>query len=93
SGCTVKSTVRTVYDCKISRDGETVIFSVTGNGFLYNMVRIMVGTLLDISDGKIAEPITDIIEAKDRSRAGITAPACGLYLNKVFYESGAENDD
>ena len=57
------------------------------------MVRIMVGTLLDISDGKIVEPITSIIEAKDRSRAGITAPACGLYLNQVFYESEAKNND
>lgn len=93
SGCTVKSTVRTVTDCRVYRDGETVTFSVTGNGFLYNMVRIMVGTLLDISDGKIVEPITSIIEAKDRSRAGITAPACGLYLNQVFYESEAKNSD
>lgn len=90
SGCTVKSTVRTVYDCQVIRDGETVIFSVKGNGFLYNMVRIMVGTMLDISDGKITAPITGIIEAKDRNAAGITAPACGLYLNKVFYESEGE---
>lgn len=93
SGCTVKSTVRTIYDCKVSRDGDTVIFSVTGNGFLYNMVRIMVGTLLDVSDGRIHESLTDIIEAGDRNRAGITAPACGLYLNRVFYGKEVENHD
>lgn len=93
SGCTVKSTVRTVYDCKVSRQGDTVLFSVTGNGFLYNMVRIMVGTLLDVADGKITQPITDIILAADRNQAGITASACGLYLNRVFYGKEVEKND
>ena len=77
---------RTVYDCSVRRDGELVLFSVHGDGFLYNMVRIMVGTLLDMHDGKIDESVKSIIASKDRNRAGITAPACGLYLNKVFYE-------
>lgn len=86
SGCTVKSMTRTVYDCSVRRDGELVLFSVHGDGFLYNMVRIMVGTLLDLHDGKIKESVKSIIASKDRNRAGITAPACGLYLNKVFYE-------
>ncbi|MBR6478957.1 MAG: tRNA pseudouridine(38-40) synthase TruA, partial [Clostridia bacterium] len=63
-----------------------VTFSVTGDGFLYNMVRIMVGTLLFVNEGKIdADDIPRIIENKDRKAAGKTAPACGLYLNKVFY--------
>ena len=57
------------------------------DGFLYNMVRIMVGTLLRIAQGKIPEDgIPAILEAKDRSKAGPTARACGLYLNRVFYE-------
>ena len=59
---------------------------VTGNGFLYNMVRIMVGTLLDISRGRIAaDTLPDIISSLSRDRAGTTAPACGLCLEQVFY--------
>ena len=86
SGSSVNSTVRTVFDASVRREGELVIFSVRGNGFLYNMVRIMVGTLLDVSDGKIESgSIPQIIERKERSLAGVTAPATGLYLNKVFY--------
>lgn len=86
SGSTVKSTERTIYECKVMREDDLVTFSVTGNGFLYNMVRIMVGTLLDVSDGKIEkDTVKQIIEAKDREKAGVTATACGLYLNNVFY--------
>lgn len=86
SGCTVQSHVRTIYDCAVKRDGEMVVFSVHGDGFLYNMVRIMVGTLLDISDGKISkDSITEIIDSKNRDKAGITVKPQGLYLNKVFY--------
>ncbi len=77
---------RTIYEASVTRDGDLVTFSVTGDGFLYNMVRIMVGTLLFINEGKLQEDsIKDIILAKDRRAAGQTAPACGLYLNKVFY--------
>lgn len=87
SGSSVDSTVRTIYDCGVRREGSEVIFYVSGDGFLYNMVRIMVGTLIDISRGKIScGSIPQIIESRDRKRAGVTAPACGLYLNKVFYE-------
>ncbi|MGN1419687.1 MAG: tRNA pseudouridine(38-40) synthase TruA [Acutalibacteraceae bacterium] len=86
SGCTVLSNVRTIFDCSVKRDGDLVTFYVCGNGFLYNMVRIMVGTLLDINDDKIqADTISDIIESKNRENAGITAKPCGLYLDKVFY--------
>ncbi|MCR4436228.1 MAG: tRNA pseudouridine(38-40) synthase TruA [Clostridiales bacterium] len=61
-------------------------FEITGNGFLYNMVRIIVGTLVYVGIGKIrAEDIPDIIESRDRTRAGITAPAQGLYLVEVYY--------
>ena len=61
-------------------------FRVAGDGFLYNMVRIMTGTLLEISRGSIpVEGIPEILESRDRRRAGPTAPAWGLYLNRVFY--------
>lgn len=94
SGSSVQSTVRTVYECGVERDGDTVIFRVRGNGFLYNMVRIMVGTLLDINDGKIpADTIDDIILSANRERAGITAKPQGLYLNKIFYEKEGADDE
>lgn len=86
SGCTVKNHIRTVNNCSVTRNGDMVIFSVSGDGFLYNMVRIMVGTLLDINDSKIQKnSIYDIINSKNRDRAGITAKPQGLYLNQVFY--------
>ncbi|MBO4445726.1 MAG: tRNA pseudouridine(38-40) synthase TruA [Clostridia bacterium] len=82
----IEDCTRTVYEASVTRDGDVVTFSVTGDGFLYNMVRIMVGTLLFVNEGKIdADDIPRIIENKDRKAAGKTAPACGLYLNKVFY--------
>lgn len=86
SGFTVKTTVRTITDIKINSDGDIISISVTGNGFLYNMVRIIAGTLVFAGNGKIKpEDIPDIIASKERKRAGITAPACGLYLTEVFY--------
>ena len=63
-----------------------VIFKVCADGFLYNMVRIIVGTLTEVAFGRISpDDIVDIINSHDRSRAGMTAPADGLYLNKVVY--------
>ncbi len=86
SGSSVEDTVRNVFSADVGREGDTVTFTVSADGFLYNMVRIMVGTLLDISSGKIPEnTIKDIILSKNRDMAGCTAPACGLYLNKVEY--------
>lgn len=77
---------RTVKAFSVTRDGDMVIMRVEADGFLYNMVRIMVGTLLKIQQGKIApDGILEIIEKKNRKFAGPTAPACGLYLNKVNY--------
>lgn len=77
---------RTVFSAGVKRDGDKVIFKVAADGFLYNMVRIMTGTLLRVQQKKIAVPqVQSIIEGKDRSLAGPTAPACGLYLNQVFY--------
>lgn len=61
--------------------------AVTGDGFLYNMVRIMVGTLIFINEGKIGETqIPDILASKDRTRGGKTVPPQGLYLNEVYYD-------
>ena len=86
SGATVQTTERTVLAAGVERYGDTVIFRVEADGFLYNMVRIMVGTLIYISEGKLAkDSVPDIIAAKDRLKAGKTAEACGLYLNKVNY--------
>ncbi len=83
----VSDTVRTVTEAQVYREGDnTVIFRVCADGFLYNMVRIMTGTLLDVAYGKI-EPseIDTITKACDRKKSGATAAACGLYLNKVVY--------
>ncbi|HOA34485.1 MAG TPA: tRNA pseudouridine(38-40) synthase TruA [Clostridiales bacterium] len=86
SGSEVEDKVRTIFSAKVERDADFVRFTVSGDGFLYNMVRIMVGSLLDIQNGKIeAKTLGEIIEAKDRLKAGFTAPAHGLYLNRVEY--------
>lgn len=90
SGAEVASKVRTIYYAKVERQGDFVVFTVCGNGFLYNMVRIMAGTLLYVNNGKLsADDIPDIILAEDRTKAGITAIPDGLYLNKVYF-SGDE---
>jgi tRNA pseudouridine38-40 synthase len=87
AGSDVQDTVRTVRDCRVERQGDLVIFSVEADGFLYNMVRIMVGTLLAIADGQLAEDaIPAIIACGDRRKAGPTAPAKGLCLQEVFYD-------
>jgi tRNA pseudouridine38-40 synthase len=84
--CTESDTVRTIFDAGVSRENNMVIFKVRGDGFLYNMVRIMTGTLLFVAQGKLcADDITTIIESKERKNAGATAPAKGLFLNRVFY--------
>jgi tRNA pseudouridine38-40 synthase len=86
SGSSVEDNVRTVKSFKVEREGDEVRFFVEADGFLYNMVRIMVGSLIEISENKIEKnKLIDIIEARDRKKAGRTAPAHGLYLNKVFY--------
>lgn len=82
----VEDTVRTVKAFSVFRQGDMVYFKVEADGFLYNMVRIMVGTLLFVSQGKIKkDTLKDVILSKDRKRAGKTAPPQGLYLNKINY--------
>lgn len=87
TGSVRQNTIRTINDCHIERDKDLVKIVINGNGFLYNMVRIISGTLIDVGIGKV-EPtdIMDIIESKDRKRAGKTAIAKGLILEKIFLE-------
>ncbi len=85
-GSKVESTVRNVKYATVEREGDLILFRVAADGFLYNMVRIFAGTLLFVAEGKIhPRDIPNIINSKDRSLAGMTAPAHGLYLNKVRY--------
>ena len=85
-GSNVSTTVRTVFFTSVEKIENEIIFRVAADGFLYNMVRIMTGTLIAVGEGKISpDDIAKIIESKDRSNAGMTAPAHGLYLNKVVY--------
>lgn len=93
SGSEVKSKVRTVTACSVKREGDLVTFSVRGNGFLYNMVRIMAGTLLSLSAGGLSEDdILRSLQTGNRSDAGPTAKPEGLYLYKVFYEEDDFNE-
>jgi len=82
-----KSTVRTIYSVGVQRFGDDVVFAVTGDGFLYNMVRIMAGTLLEIGTGRrSAASIAKVFETKSREVAGETLPGKGLTLLSVEYE-------
>lgn len=83
----IKDSVRTVIDASVTRDGDLIVFRVSADGFLYNMVRIFTGTLIDVAYGRIdVDDIERIIKACDRSEAGSTAPPEGLFLNKVVYK-------
>lgn len=82
----VESTVRTIYGLEVIREGEEITLRVTGNGFLYHMVRIVAGTLIEVGRG-VWEPehMTEILQEQDRKAAGPTAPACGLCLVKYEF--------
>jgi tRNA pseudouridine38-40 synthase len=85
-----ESTVRTLHRCELKSNGPLLTFIIEGDGFLYKMCRGIVGTLVQVGQGKIAgEEIHRILASKDRRAAGMTAPACGLVLWKVFYPSKA----
>ena len=95
SGSQAKSNVRTVYDIQIHRDRaqNEVVFDFTGNGFLYNQIRIMVAFLLEVGSGQ--RPVSDVkrvLAAKDRTQARMTAPASGLYLVAVDYGKDPESN-
>ena len=82
----ITDAVRTVYQAEVFRDGDMIYFRVSADGFLYNMVRIFTGTLIAVAEKKLRpEDIPTITLAKDRDMAGITAPAQGLFLNRVVY--------
>ena len=82
----IKDSVRTVMDATVVREGDLITFKVSADGFLYNMVRIFTGTLVDVAYERIAlDDIDRIIEACDRRQAGATAPPEGLFLNRVVY--------
>ena len=83
SGSSVKDTVRTIHNITIEESEDLIIIEVEGNGFLYNMVRIIVGTLVDIGRGRIDKSMEEIVASLDRGEAGHTAPAHGLFLKKV----------
>lgn len=86
TGSSAKTSVRTIRYIELERSDDIITLNIEGDGFLYNMVRIIAGTLIDIGRGKIAcDSISDIIESKDRNRAGKTAGAGGLCLDRVYY--------
>ena len=86
SGTSSRSSIRIIYDAKVYREENKIFIELTGNGFLYNMVRIISGTLIEVGLGKIMpKDIEDIIKSGDRERAGKTLPPQGLYLVKVEY--------
>jgi len=81
-----KTTVRRIENCSVEKKEDEILLSVSGNGFLYHMVRNITGTLVEIGAGKRPpEEMKQILESRDRSRAGHTAPPQGLYLEEVFY--------
>ncbi len=94
SGSKIEDTVRTIYDCRVSRDGDMVRIYVSADGFLYNMVRIIAGTLAEIGHGKRAKDgLRAVIDSKDRKNSGQTAAPEGLYLYEVFYRKEKENEE
>lgn len=85
-GKTKKSTVRTINSIDITENDGIIKIKINGSGFLYNMVRIICGTLYEIGTGKLSvSAVSEIFESKDRKRAGATLPACGLVLERVYY--------
>ena len=86
AGTSSKNSVRKIFKTNIIEDGDRICIELTGSGFLYNMVRIISGTLVDVGLGKIcAEDIPEIILSGERTRAGKTLPPQGLFLVKVEY--------
>ena len=89
-----KTTVRTIYSCTVSKTEDIITIRVTGNGFLYNMVRIIAGTLMEVGQGKrTPESMQAVLAAADRTAAGPTAPANGLMLIKYeFLENSLDSE-
>lgn len=89
-----KSTVRTIYEIEMRQEGHALRIRYTGNGFLYQMVRILTGTLIEVGEGKKAPgEMEGILAVQDREKAGFTAPAKGLLLEKVYYEDWRKGEE
>ncbi|MDE7418420.1 MAG: tRNA pseudouridine(38-40) synthase TruA [Lachnospiraceae bacterium] len=91
---TAETTVRTIYEINVEKSRDLITIQVTGSGFLYNMVRIIVGTLMEVGRGNMApEEMEEILKACDRTKAGPTAPACGLTLVKYEFMEEHTSDN
>jgi tRNA pseudouridine38-40 synthase len=94
AGSSITDTVRTIYELNVSNDGELIKLEYKGSGFLYNMVRILAGTLIAVGSGKLAPgALARAIQSKNRLDLGPTAPANGLTLMKVYYPDDLPEDD
>ena len=92
-GTETKTTVRTVHYCRVSRSGDLLELKVCADGFLYNMVRAITGTVLYAAEGKLTpEDIPEILASGDRSLAGPTVPPGGLYMTRLWYEDERLNE-
>ena len=92
--CDSKSTDRDMHKIAFSRSGDIIEIEVCANAFMRNMVRIIVGTLIDVGRGRLdLQRIHELLVKPNRSRAGITAPACGLYLKRIYYDEARLFDD
>ena len=92
-GTNVRSTVRTIYYCRVTRSAELLELKVCANGFLYNMVRIITGTLTEVGLGRRRpQELAGILASRDRQQAGHTAPAAGLYLVEVYYDEQRQTE-
>ena len=92
-GTETKTTVRTIYHCYVTRSGDLLELKVCANGFLYNMVRAITGTVLYCAEGKLSpEDIPGILDSGNRTLAGPTVPPGGLYLSRLWYEDERLND-
>lgn len=91
AGAQVKTTVRTIHELTVEKEGDLIVIRITGNGFLYNMVRIIAGTLMKVGMGEWEpERMTEILEGCDRKLAGPTAPAKGLTLMEIHFKGEKE---
>jgi tRNA pseudouridine38-40 synthase len=94
TGSKKQKTVRRIDSLSVRQDGNLIIFDVRGNGFLYHMVRIIVGTLIAAGQGRFSAAVmTELIHGRDRRQTGKTMPACGLYLTRVDYEPAVFSHD
>lgn len=92
-GTPVKSTVRTIFWCDVDKIDDLIRIRVCGDGFLYNMVRAISGTLVYVGGGKLRpDDVADVLASCDREQAGPTLPACGLFMNRLWYDHTSELD-